>query len=265
MADPGAGPFVATVQAARAAARCSSRARTSPICCWHAAANARRSSRCGSRWARAAGGSRGRLFIEGSLLAAIAVVLARAARVGRRLAVARVDSGVRDPIRPGLALPAGSARVVFCRHWPPSAATATLLFALVPAIHAARAGVSDSAATRQARTTTASRAAPLAAQRARDGAGGPHARAAVRLGADAWRRPIGRPTVLRLRQAQPADRAADAARSGPYAEPERRRQFIDSVLERMRAIPAVSSVGDDQQPAVRGRQHVARLLARRAR
>ena len=120
------------------------------------------------------------------------------------------------------------------------AATATLLFALVPAIHAARAGVSEGlrhgrrglTASRQrhwlrAALATAQVALTLAllfgsvlaigaAYRATDGVFG-----------------FDKHNLLIARLMLPAR---------PYAEPERRRQFINSVLDRMRAIPAVSSV-----------------------
>ena len=70
--------------------------------------------------------------------------------------------------------------------------------------------------------------------------------------------------ALGLRQAQSARSARLVLPERPYADAGARRQFIDRVLERMRAIPAVSQRGDGQQPAVRRRQYRARASSRKA-
>ena len=50
----------------------------------------------------------------------------------------------------------------------------------------------------------------------------------------------------------------------PYADAERRRQFIDGVLERVRAIPAVSSASMVSNLPYGGSNTVARVLDRKA-
>jgi putative ABC transport system permease protein len=237
MADPGAGPFITTVQAAGLLLMLIACANIANLLL------ARGSERTQEYAVRLAlGARRGRLawqtLLESSLLAGVAVLLA--------LPVAWALIGLtRASIPPSIIrfLPGWD----YIRLSPAlfvamalTAAAATLLFALMPAIHAGRAGVSEglrhgrraftasrqrhwlrsALATSQVALTVAllfgSVLAIGGANRAINGA----------FGFDKRNLLVGR---LMLPER-------------PYADPERRRQFINAVLDRMRSIPAVSSV-----------------------
>lgn len=237
MADPGAGPFVLTVQAAALLLMLIACANIANLLL------ARGSERTQEYAMRLAlGATRGRLawqtVLEGTSLTAIAIVLAMPlawaliglTRASIPTAIIRFIPGW-DYIHLSPLLFVATAL---------AGGIATLLFALVPALHAAGAGVSEglrhggraftasrqrhwlrsALATSQVALTLAllfgSLLAIGAANRAVDGA----------LGFDKRNLLIGR-VILPER---------------PYAEAERRRRFIETVLDRMRAVPAVTSV-----------------------
>ena len=152
----------------------------------------------------------GRLLIEGGVLVGVAVILAvPLAWAGLGLSRASIPA-VGDPLRSRLATTSRLSPTVLLVDGGSSARAATLLFALVPALHAGRAGRRGDAATGGTRDHGAAPAA-LAAQHAGHRAGGAHAGAALRLGAVLTRRrPRGQRRV-RIRQAQRAGRAAGAA------------------------------------------------------
>jgi len=237
MADPGTGPFMATVQAAGLLLMLIACANIANLLL------ARGSERIHEYAVRLAlGAARGRIawqtFLEGTVLAGPAVILAvPLAWVLIGLARASIPPAIIRFI-PGFDY-IGLSPVVFVAM-ALLATMATLLFGLMPAIHAARAGVSQGVR-HSGRSFTSSRqrhwlrsalatsqvaltlALPFGSVLA---IGAAHRAIAATFGFD-------KENLLVSRLILP---------ERPYAEPERRRQFINTVLDRMRAIPAVSSV-----------------------
>jgi predicted permease len=236
MADPGSGAFVGTVQAAAFLLMLIACANIANLLL---ARGTERAKEYAMRLAL--GAARGRLawqtLLEGSLLAVFAIILAvpvawalaGATRASIPASVTRFLPGF-DYIRLSPAL-FGALAV--------GAAVATLLFAVMPAMHAAGVGVQESLR-HESRTATSSRqrqwvrSALAAAQVALT--------VALLFGSVL--------AISGLRQAVDGAVGFDKHNllagslvlpERAYAEPERRRQFMTAVLDRMRTIPAVSS------------------------
>jgi putative ABC transport system permease protein len=235
MADPGAGPFMATIVAASVLLLLIACANIANLLLAH---GAERSQEFAMRLALGAGRARlaCQLMIEAGLLAAIAVAAAiPLAWVGLGLARASIPPAIVRFV-PGWQY-LDISPVVF---WSTAAfgVLATVAFALLPAWHSVRANVADTL--RQgARTTT-----------------GPRHRQWVRHSLAAAQVAL---TVALLFGAGLVLSAADSARRGvlgfdstdllvarlvlpdrPYQDAEKRRRFFEGVLDRVRAIPAVS-------------------------
>jgi putative ABC transport system permease protein len=236
MSDPGAGPFMSTIMAASVLLLLIACANIANLLL---ARGSERTQEFAMRLALGAG--RGRLawqlMIEAALVAMVAVVLAvPLAWLGLLLARASIPASVIRFV-PGWHY-LGLSPVVF---WSTAAfgAIATLAFALVPVLHTVRAEVADTL--RQgARTTTA-----------------PRQRYWLRNSLAAAQVAI---TLALLFGSAMTLTTADHAVNGafgfdkknvlvarlvlperPYADAPRRRQFIEGVLERVRAIPAAGS------------------------
>lgn len=236
MADPGSGPFVGTVQVAALLLMLIACANIANLLL---ARGTERAKEYAMRLAL--GAARGRLawqtLLEGSMLAALAIVtavpiawaLAGATRASIPASIIRFLPGF-DNIRLSPALFVALAV---------GAAVATLLFAVMPSAYAARIGVQD-VLRHESRTATGSRQrqwtrSVLAA-----------AQVALTLALL-----FGSVLALSgLRQAVDGAVGFDKHNllvgslvlpERAYAEPERRRQFMTAVLDRMRTIPAVSS------------------------
>jgi len=236
MSDPGAGRFLSVWQAAAILLLLIACANVANLLL---ARGAERSQEIAIRLALGAGRARivWQMLIEGALYAALAVALAVPVTfVGLALARASVPASVIRFIPGwkylGLSLPlfVGTASL---------AAVALLLFALVPALRAAREGVSDTLR-QTGRTVTASRArhwgrnvlatAQVALSLAMLFASGLMLTASE--GAVNGALGYDKRDLLTALVALPEQ---------PYADAEKRRRFITGVLDRLRAMPGVSS------------------------
>jgi putative ABC transport system permease protein len=237
MADPGGAPFIGTVQAAGLLLMLIACANIANLLL------ARGTERAQEYAVRLAlGAARGRLawqtILEGSILAGVAVAVALP--IGWALIGVTRASIPAAVIRfiPGFDYIQLSASVFVAMAL--AAVAATLLFALMPAVHAASAGVSVGLR-HGGRTFTSSRQRQWL-------------RSALATAQVALTLALLFGSVLALGGAR---RAVDGAfgfdkrnllvgrlmlPERPYAEAEKRRQFINKVLDSMRAIPAVSSV-----------------------
>jgi predicted permease len=237
MADPGAGPFLGIWQAAAALLLLIACANIANLLL---ARGAERGQEFGVRLALGAG--RGRLvwqmLIEGGMLAALAVAASvPLSWVGLQLSRRGIPPGVIRFV-PGWEYMEVNLPLLLVTA--ALGAAATLLFSLLPALHAARAGVAD-AIRQSGRALTASRqrhwlrstlaAAQVALTLALLFGSGLMLSAADRavngsLGFD-------KRNVMTAQLVLP-DR--------PYADPEKRRQFLDRVTERLQDIPAARTI-----------------------